>query len=364
MEHYQSIVIGAGPTGSYYALWCAMHGLRVLLIDKAFFPRPKVCGHILNPGCSEFWHSAGITDSFEKLPHHIIEGLNISAEGGPSISVPYGRAGSHSRAVARDHLDEWLRQMARKAGADCLTGVTPTEILEDGTVITTDGEFSADVVVGADGRSSWVAQASDFPRAQARCNRMAWQTTIPAEMVDDYMNLIFFPEGYLGAVRFNDTAANLYMVVTKGSVTPQKLSKRFFPDLKSQSWHSTFPITRNDIAPAKDKIILLGDAARVLPPFVGEGLYMGLASAQLAAFLTVENHQAGTMNLLQSEYASAHSKLYAKRPFGGLFANYLESATGTGYKAIRWAARFPWLIRGTIKRRAPQADLRRMRVTK
>jgi menaquinone-9 beta-reductase len=68
MTDWDVTVIGGGPAGSSAATFTAKAGLKTLLIDRAVFPREKVCGDCLNPGCWEVFDQLGVAEEIAGLP--------------------------------------------------------------------------------------------------------------------------------------------------------------------------------------------------------------------------------------------------------------------------------------------------------
>jgi flavin-dependent dehydrogenase len=64
---WEVVVIGAGPAGSIAARECAKQGLRTLLVDKAAFPRPKVCGCCLNANAMATLERLGLGGAVARL---------------------------------------------------------------------------------------------------------------------------------------------------------------------------------------------------------------------------------------------------------------------------------------------------------
>ena len=66
---YDVAIVGGGPSGSTCAAKCAEAGLRVLLLERAVFPREKVCGDCINPACWPILERLGVADRVRAQPH-------------------------------------------------------------------------------------------------------------------------------------------------------------------------------------------------------------------------------------------------------------------------------------------------------
>src|SRR6478752_4894146 len=103
------IIAGAGPAGSVAAWLLARSGARVLLIDRETFPRDKLCGDTVNPGCLAFLASLGLVGNvLNHAPR--LAGMLVS---GPSyvLRTEYGDRVS-GRVIKRSELDMWLLERA------------------------------------------------------------------------------------------------------------------------------------------------------------------------------------------------------------------------------------------------------------
>src|SRR4029077_1735826 len=100
---YDVVIVGAGPAGSVAATVLARAGARVRLVDRATFPRDKLCGDTVNPGTLGVLRRLGLADATEAggLP---IDGMRVTGEGGVVIEGRYPD-GVCGRALLRRDLD-------------------------------------------------------------------------------------------------------------------------------------------------------------------------------------------------------------------------------------------------------------------
>src|ERR1700704_2215080 len=80
-------IVGGGPAGSTCATFCALAGLRVLVLDREVFPREKVCGDCLNPGGWAVLERLSLAAQVRALPHGQLDSVQFIAIGGQTISV-------------------------------------------------------------------------------------------------------------------------------------------------------------------------------------------------------------------------------------------------------------------------------------
>ena len=148
------IVVGSGPAGSLAALAALRQrpDARVLLLDRADFPRDKVCGDVLGPRCFDLLERYGLGARFEDFATAQEFALASSA-----VTAKHQIVGP-VRVVPRLVLDERLLQGAVEAGA-VWRRRRVSSIDVEGDRVVVDGELQASVVVGADGAESVVRRA-------------------------------------------------------------------------------------------------------------------------------------------------------------------------------------------------------------
>lgn len=186
------LVVGGGPAGSTVATLLARRGWKVVLLDRARFPRPKACGECINPGGVALLRRLGLFAAVRALPTSRIEGWELVTEHGDRASGRFGPEVSAGLAVARERLDHALLLVARGEGVRVEEGVTVRAAHPAGPdgmhsgpgparggssdraahsaprvhVVERDGTRSvrsARIVVGADGLQSIVARSLGSP---------------------------------------------------------------------------------------------------------------------------------------------------------------------------------------------------------
>ena len=292
------------------ALVLSRAGKRVLVLEKASFPRSKVCGYSLNPRCWPIWEKYGLKEDFNQLPHFDLAGFTLEKQGRPIVRHPF--RGHKTRTVERGVLDQWLAQEAQKSGARYQFGVTVRSISER-KVVTLKGEFRAPVIIGADGRNSVVGRMSKLARPSGPCGRVAWQAFVDVPSLGDHVHMNVFPEGYYGLNRIDERRANITIVLfSEAKVRPEEIMQRYLPDAACQSWKSVHPISRRPWEATDGQAWLVGDAARILEPLTGEGIYSAIATAEMAALNILSIEKVGT-EAAAANYRRQHRQLYGTR---------------------------------------------------
>jgi len=345
MPSYDVIIVGAAPAGSVAALVLARAGHRVALLERAAFPRAKICGNCINPAAWDIWERLGLTDSFSTLPHQEIMGFEIHVEGRTLYQHSFPQRGP--RAIPRDLLDDWLCRQAQAAGAEffpetTVTGLDPRR----GTVQTARGEFTGKLIFGADGRNSLVARQSGLMSPPRRCHRIAWQTFIPAPPgLNNRAHMHVFEEGYFGFCRTSPTQAVISMVLdSRRTQDPLLLARRYFPLFEEQDWLRMNPITRAPARTGSDGVWLVGDAARVVEPFTGEGIFFALATGVLAAESAINGLAQNKLAAARAAYARSHRQLYRRRAWVNTLLRWLLTTPSRPVRLLRHVDRLPGIV--------------------
>ena len=143
-----------------------------------------------------------------------------------------------------------------------------------------------ELLVAADGRNSTVARLCHLMPRKGR-DRVALQThvPIPPQIFGERVVLQLLREGYSGQAPVGDGLLNLCLVSR-----PHRSRRRFgswaekeFAIPAEHNWRTIAPLARAPLPPTQPGLFLVGDAARVVEPFTGEGIYYALRSGELAA---------------------------------------------------------------------------------
>lgn len=318
MEVIDVAVVGGGPAGSSCAAFCAAAGLRTVVIEREKFPREKVCGDCINPACLPILQRLGLGRGIENWPHAVIDAVDFITVNGRIVRADLPKAGARMIAAKRSVFDDRLLNRARDLGV---------QVHEESTAIgihkTSRGDWKIDIVrdtilarvlVGADGRNSSVARLRNLlPRPERE--RVALQAHVP--LPRDFGNRIvlqFLPEGYSGQAPVNENELNLCLVGT----APTIASLRSWAETKfhlpsDQQWRTITPLARAPILSAQANLFFIGDAARVVEPFTGEGIYYALRSGELAAIAIGKILRGQDPLLATKEFVRDHRAMYRGR---------------------------------------------------
>src|SRR6476660_8012718 len=317
MESFDVAIVGGGPAGSSCAAFCVLAGLRTLVLERENFPREKVCGDCLNPSCWPVLERLGLAQHVRDLPHSKLDSVEFIAIDGHKALVKLPTGDDCELSVKRSLFDELLLNRAHELGAHVREGTTVTALANSGNweIETAIGEsFSARILIGADGRNSTVARLSNLLPRPAR-ERVALQAHVPLPRnFGRRVVLQFLREGYSGQAPVNETELNLCLVGTPPTIPKlRQWAEHHFEIAGRQAWRTITPLTRSPVPCAHTNLLFIGDAARVVEPFTGEGIYYALRSGELAADAIIKIFRDEDRQPALKEFARAHRAMYRGR---------------------------------------------------
>jgi flavin-dependent dehydrogenase len=299
----------------------------VVVIERERFPREKVCGDCLNPACWSVLRRLGVAERVRKLPHGALEVVEFIAIGGRSVQVKLPEGEGREIAVKRSLFDELLLNRARELGAVVREGITATAISRHHQcrwhVRAGDEEIETRFVVAADGRNSIIARLLAVLPSLAK-ERVGLQAHIPLPRgFGNRVVLQLLPDGYSGQAPVNDSELNLCLV-GRAATLPRlrEWATTAFELPADQPWRTITPLARDPISPEFSGVFFVGDAARVVEPFTGEGIFYAIRSGELAAEAISEIANGSSETTTTQKYLREHAGMYR----GRLWINYLAHA--------------------------------------
>jgi menaquinone-9 beta-reductase len=314
MRRVDVVVVGAGPAGTATAILMAERGLTVVLLDKAGFPRPKICGEYLSPEVARMLDRLGILKEVDAAGAQPLRGMRLVAPDGTVIPATYPTTGpwrgyrDHAMAIPREIFDRILLDHARSLPVDVRERHRVTGLRIDGDLVTgvegadAEGrsfEVRSRLVVGADGRTSIVARSLGLVRPH-RLKRLALIQDVEGLDGFEQMGEIYVdPPDYSILNPVAPGLVNLSLVVPLSHARPFRgRLETFFHARLKQLRHliprlermrplgrlmAMGPLAYRVKEPRHGGVLLVGDAAGFYDPFTGEGLYTALRSAELLA---------------------------------------------------------------------------------
>jgi flavin-dependent dehydrogenase len=324
---YDLVVIGGGPAGSSAAITAARNGARVLLLERGRFPRQKVCGEFVSA------ESLGLLDVLLETEHRALLGDAIRIERTRVFlddRVLQAAVQPAAASIARLDLDDALWTSAQASGAEIRQRVTVHDVRGKGSFVvsTSAGEYEARAVVSASGR--W----SNLNPAPASNGQPRWiglkahfEEAAPPASVDLY----FFDGGYCGVQPVDLKADTGHRRVNACAMVRADVAStlpevfHLHPALleRSREWKqlcdpaSTSPLVFREPRPEHNGVLMAGDAACFVDPFVGDGISLALRSGALAAECLVQFFR-GEAGL--DEASRRYCDEYVRR-FGSVFQN-------------------------------------------
>jgi geranylgeranyl reductase family protein len=286
MKRYDAIVVGAGPAGSTAAYRLAQAGADVLILDRARFPRDKPCG-------------GGVTGRAARLLPFSIEPVVERVVTAVDLRLRYGKTLSRGDAeplvymTQRKRLDHFLVQHAVEAGADFREGtkVGAVTVSESGVSVEA---FEGKTVIGADGVNGITARALGL--GGNRVVGVALEGNLPYAKMDPRLfdgrlalELGVVPGGY-GWVFPKGDHANFGVGGWEAEAPRLRDHLRRLceahgvaPDDLEELRGYRLPLREPRSTLARGRALLVGDAAGLIDPVSGDGMFEGLLSARYAS---------------------------------------------------------------------------------
>jgi flavin-dependent dehydrogenase len=268
----------------------------------------------------------GLAEKVRDLPQSKLSSVAFITIDGREVILDLPSGANCEISVKRSLFDDLLLKRARELGASVHEQTTVTGLTRNGhwNIETASADFfQARILIGADGRNSTVAHLCNLLPRPAR-ERVALQAHIPLPRdFGDRIVLQFLREGYSGQAPVNETQLNLCLVGTPPTMSKLRhWAERQFHLPASQTWRTITPLTRPPVPSAHENLFFIGDAARVVEPFTGEGIYYALRSAKLAAGAVVKILRGDDRNLALRQFNRTYDRMYG----GRLWINRLARA--------------------------------------
>lgn len=289
------VVIGAGVAGAVAAYRLARRGLAVLLVEKADWPRDKVCGGCVNAAALRGLAASGFDTA--ALAGQSYSAMRLAAKGRQAtFKLPVGRA------ISRRRLDAALVEAADAAGA-CFLPATHAALAD----CDQNGRWlrlrrrekqtwtRARVVLACDGLNSRASTDSARIAAGSRIGAGAVIHAASGSTIVEYppgvIHMACGPDGYAGLVRVEDDQLNIGAALDPAWVkreggpsaaVARLLESAGLPPIEGLDelhWRGTPRLTRRHRRLGGDRLLTLGDAAGYVEPFTGEGMAWAIVGA-------------------------------------------------------------------------------------
>lgn len=313
-REYDVIIVGGGLAGLTSAIFLAKKKINILLIEKKTYPFHKVCGEYVSNEVLELLKSIGF-DPFDYGASRIAK-LRVSTPSGKNISTPLDLGGF---GLSRYRMDNEMAMLARKAGAELITGSRVNEINLDRDFfkvkLQTGEELISKIVIGSYGKRDVLDKKLKRNFIHSHTGYLGVKYHLKTNYPVDEVGLDNFEGGYCGIVKIEEDKYNLcYLYKRNPSVSFNSISeleekvlfknpviKKFF----SQSqFVSKEPEVINEISfspkqPVENHILMCGDSAGLITPLCGNGMAMAIHSSYLLSQLIINSGITGKIS--QSE---------------------------------------------------------------
>jgi flavin-dependent dehydrogenase len=338
MKAFDLIVVGGGPAGACAARSAVREGLRTVLLERNAGPAEKICGEYLCPGGVAMLRELGLSDALARSGAAEMRGIRLFGPSGLEARTHF--PGSVPGASLNRALFDF--QLSAACGAEVVRGSRVTGLHRDGEeaiVALEDGrEFSAPLVVAADGRHSTIACRAGLhrpdrgpPRATLHAHfRGVGDRLRFGEMHlrgdGQYAGLNPCPDGRVNVTWVCDLAdAERGSLEERLDSTPS-LAARFRGAERSGPVRLLAPLEVSVARPYADRVLLAGDAAGFFDPLTGEGMFGAIAAGRLAGSWAARAVRAGdaSARFLRGYGAGRRRAIGSKERLNRLFQWFLR----------------------------------------
>jgi geranylgeranyl reductase family protein len=303
-------IVGGGPAGTSAAIALARNGRRVVIVDKARFPRDKCCGDGLTAGALRHLERLGL-DPGHVASWQAVDLVKVRSPSGRVVTFPLPTRGTYAAVARRADLDAALVEAARGAGVEVVEGeaLATLEITGDVVTLVTDAGRTIDApyAIGADGAWSTLRKLS-APASSGRPYLGEWhafrQYLVRTGPAARDLWVWFDPDllpGYAWSFPLPGGGANVGFGIRREAGAPTAAMAEQWrdllarahvrdvlgPDATPEGAHKAWPIPAAigsvPLTAAGGRVLFIGDAARAADPMTGEGIGQAFDTAELAA---------------------------------------------------------------------------------
>ncbi|MDB5649536.1 MAG: NAD(P)/FAD-dependent oxidoreductase [Hyphomicrobiales bacterium] len=381
MKSYDAIVIGAGPAGGTTSLCLARAGWSVAVVEKAEFPRAKVCGEFMSATNAPLFADLGLADFIDHAAGPQIRRVGLFArEEVLEAAMPRmsGATQFWGRALGRDKLDTLLLERAQAAGAELWQPWSAAELRREADVsictLTRKGEsaeIAAPIVIAAHGSWERGGLPTQIQRAHRASDLLAFKAHFHgAALAGDLMPLIVFPGGYGGMVTSDSGRVSLTLCIRRDTLQRARETSGLTHAADAViahvahacrgvreaiagaeiegNWLAAGPINPGIRPRYSGGVFRVGNSAGEAHPVVAEGLSMAMQSGWLVGSLLVNEdgraRRGAALDAIGAAYASSWHAHFAPRIRAAAVFAHLSMRPATTGLLLPLVSRFPKLL--------------------
>lgn len=346
MNYFDIIIVGGGPAGSTCALALANSGLKVAVIEKASYPRGKVCGDAIAAYIPKVLHA--IHPKYKKAFDDFAEKTEVNtcrvvAPNEKYIDITSNESGF---IIPRLQLDNFLYQLSSSENNITwllnleITNVKIDTLLQEATVTAGNSVFKTKLLIGCDGAHSIINKklTGSLPdlKHYSGAVRAYYKnvTGIPDKTYELHFIKNVLP-GYFWIFPLKDNRANVGLCIPSYAISKHKINLRQTlediitnnPAIKTRFENATLfgkiegyglPLGSRKTVISGDHFMLCGDAASLIDPATGEGIGQSMISGRYAGWQAIKC-------FAQHNFSAAFMKQYDKQLHDKLWSNFRKS---------------------------------------
>ena len=362
---YDVLIIGGGLAGLTASIQLSKLGKKVVLIEKKSFPQHKVCGEYVSNEILGYLQSLG-ADPFE-MGANAVQKFQLSSPSGKTITsiLPLGGFG-----IRRYVFDEFLSRVAIENGVIIHEKLAVMKVDFEEDIFTVHCQkgfnFQAKIVLGSFGKRSLLDKELNRPFFSQPAHYLGVKHFFKGDFPSDLVAIYNFEGGYCGAIQVEDQSISVayltkhHYLQKYGSLEKMEQALLFKNPQLKELFTTNEPLlerpqTISNISfrskeVVQNHILMIGDAAGMIPPICGNGMAMGIHAAQMVSDL-VNQYLEGQIdrNRMEQNFAKQWQKTFGNRVFWGRQLQHFMGQPLLSEWAVQLLSTFPKIFPTIIR---------------